>query len=117
MIVYFLFFFFPGTIGAWQITGACGLYLFMFVITYESYLYSDWLRAGLPRGRSSSPSRVKHIHFSISSTPALGSTQLPIQWVLGALSPGVKWQAREADHSPPISAEVKKTWLYRSTST
>jgi hypothetical protein len=29
----------------------------------------------------------------------------PIQWVPGDLSPG-----READHSPPTSAQVKKTW-------
>jgi hypothetical protein len=28
------------------------------------------------------------IHFSMSSTPALGSTQPPIQWVPGALSRG-----------------------------
>jgi hypothetical protein len=27
----------------------------------------------------------------------------------GALSPGVKWLGREADQSPPSSAEVKKT--------
>jgi hypothetical protein len=32
------------------------------------------------------------------------------------LSPGVKRLGREADHSPPITAEVKKTWIYRSTS-
>jgi hypothetical protein len=36
-------------------------------------------------------------------------TQLPIQWVPGALSSGVKWPGREADHSAPTSAEVKKT--------
>jgi hypothetical protein len=29
----------------------------------------------------------------------------PIQWVPGAISPGVKWPKREADHSPPASAE------------
>jgi hypothetical protein len=46
--------------------------------------------------------------FSISSRPALGSTQPPIQRVLGALSLRVKRQGREADHSPPTSAEVKK---------
>jgi hypothetical protein len=34
-------------------------------------------------------------------------TQPPIQWVPGALSPGVKRQGREADHSLPSSAEVK----------
>jgi hypothetical protein len=31
------------------------------------------------------------------------------QWVPGAFSPGVKWPGREADRSPPTSAEVKKT--------
>jgi hypothetical protein len=60
--------------------------------------YSDWLRAGRPRGRSSSPGEVKNFHFSMSSGPALGFTQPPIQWVRGALSPGVKWPGREADH-------------------
>jgi hypothetical protein len=47
---------------------------------------SDWLQAGRPRGRSSSPRRVKNFHFSMSSKPALGSTQSPIQWVPGAPS-------------------------------
>jgi hypothetical protein len=37
-------------------------------------------------GESSSPGRVKNFHFSISSRPALGSTQAPIKWVPGALS-------------------------------
>jgi hypothetical protein len=36
--------------------------------------------------------------FSTSSRPALGPTQPPIQWVPGALSPGVKLRGREADH-------------------
>jgi hypothetical protein len=39
---------------------------------------------------------------------ALGATQPPIQWVSGALSLGVKRPGREADHSPPSSAEVKE---------
>jgi hypothetical protein len=42
-------------------------------------------------------------------------TQPPIQWVPKALSPGVKRQGREADRSPPTSAEVKKMWIYTST--
>jgi hypothetical protein len=41
--------------------------------------------------------------------------QTPILWVPGALSPGVKRPGREADHSPPTSAEVKKMWIYAST--
>jgi hypothetical protein len=39
----------------------------------------------------------------------------PIKWVLRALSPRVKQPGREADHSPPASAEVKKIWIYTST--
>jgi hypothetical protein len=46
--------------------------------------------------------------FSKSSRPALGSMQPPIQWVLRALSPGVKRPGREADHSPLTIAEFKK---------
>jgi hypothetical protein len=51
----------------------------------------------------------------MSSRPALGPTQPPTECVPGALTPGVKQQGREADHSPPISAEVKKTWIYGYT--
>jgi hypothetical protein len=72
--------------------------------------YSDWLRAGRWRGRSSSPGRVENFLFSTSSRPALGPTQTPIQWV-----PGAKRHGRDANHSPPTSAEVKKTWVYTST--
>jgi hypothetical protein len=50
----------------------------------------------------------------VASRRALGSTQPPIQWVPGALFPGVKRQRREASHSPLPSAEVKKTWIYVS---
>jgi hypothetical protein len=46
--------------------------------------------------------------FCLPSRPALWPTQPPIQWVPGALSLGVKRQGREADHSPPSSAEVKE---------
>jgi hypothetical protein len=46
--------------------------------------------------------------FSTSSRPVLGLFQPPVQWVRGALSRGVKWPGREADHSPLTSAEVNK---------
>jgi hypothetical protein len=60
------------------------------------------------------PVRVKNVLFSSSFRPALGPSQPSKQWVPGTLSPGVKWQGREADHSPPTSAKVKKTWIYTS---
>jgi hypothetical protein len=50
-----------------------------------------------------------------ASRPALGPIQPPSQWVPGALSLGVKQPGREADHSPPSSAEVKNWWSYTST--
>jgi hypothetical protein len=39
-----------------------------------------------------------------------GSGASPIQWVPVALSLEVRWSRREADHSPPSSAEVKE-WV------
>ena len=44
-------------------------------------------------------------NFLHLSRPALGPTQLPVQWVTG-LSPGVKRPGRGVDHPPPSSAEV-----------
>jgi hypothetical protein len=41
---------------------------------------------------------------------------VPIQWVPGALSLGVKRPGREADHSPPPSAEVNNACSFTSTS-
>jgi hypothetical protein len=46
--------------------------------------------------------------FTTASRTALEPTQPPIQWVPGALSLGEKRPRREADHSPPSSAEVKE---------
>jgi hypothetical protein len=49
--------------------------------------------------------------FLKTSTPALGSTQLPIQWVPW-LFHGVKGWQRETNHSPTSSAEIKNEWNY-----
>jgi hypothetical protein len=51
--------------------------------------------------------------FATASRPSLGPTQ-PIKWVPGTLSPEVKRWGREADHSPPSSAEFKNAWGYTS---
>jgi hypothetical protein len=51
--------------------------------------------------------------FTTASRPVLGATQPPpTHWVPAALSLGVKRPGREADHSPPSSAEVKNAWSY-----
>jgi hypothetical protein len=46
--------------------------------------------------------------FTTASRTALRSTQPPSHWAPGALSVGIKRPGREADHSPPSSAEVKE---------
>jgi hypothetical protein len=51
--------------------------------------------------------------FLHTSRPALGPTQPPVQWVPG-LSRGLKRLGRDADHSPPSSAEVTKKQSYTS---
>jgi hypothetical protein len=83
-----------------------------YVEYYDTYKfrYSDWLRYGRSRGRSSSPGRIKSFRFSKSSRPPLGSTQPPIQWVPGVMRPG-----RETDQLSPACAVVKKMWIYTST--
>jgi hypothetical protein len=52
--------------------------------------------------------------FTTASRRALGPTKPPIRLVTRALSLGVKRSGREADHSPPASAEVKNAWSYTS---
>jgi hypothetical protein len=64
-------------------------------------------------GRGSNP-RALGIFLDTTFKAALGSTQPPIQWIPVAPSLGVKRPGREADHSPPSSAEVKNAWSYTS---
>ncbi|PNF27774.1 hypothetical protein B7P43_G09210, partial [Cryptotermes secundus] len=75
------------------------------------------LLVGKQEGKSSQfdSGKVKNFLFSTSSTPAMGPTQPPIQWVPGGISSGLKRRGREANHSPLASAEVKKMWIYTST--
>jgi hypothetical protein len=68
--------------------------------------YSDWLRAGRPRGRSSSPGRIKNFLQVFQTGSGVHPTSY--QMGTGALSPGVKRPGPEADHLHLISAEVNK---------
>ena len=52
--------------------------------------------------------------FPRLSRPASGPTQPPVQWVPG-LSRGQRRPGRDADHTPPSSAEVKKELSYTFT--
>jgi len=63
-------------------------------------------------GRLGMDSRQGQGSFLIAtvSWPGLLFTQPPVQWAPGPLSPG-----READHSPPSSAEIKIASSYIST--
>jgi hypothetical protein len=76
--------------------------------------FSDRIKAsilwqsGRPGDRGSIPGGDKGFFLYPVSRPALGPTQPPVQWVPGVLSPGVKARSeRDADHSPPSSAEVE----------
>jgi hypothetical protein len=92
------------------------VHVFLHVTSSMRSRYSDWLRAGRPTGRNSSPGGSKNFLFSSSCRPALGSTQPPIRAMdTGGSFPRVKRLEHEADHSPPVSAEVKKIWIYTST--
>jgi hypothetical protein len=67
--------------------------------------YSDGLRArqfGLDYWQG----KQIFLH-STASTPGLGPTEPPIQWVSGAFPPWVKQPGREADHTLLSSAEVE----------
>jgi hypothetical protein len=50
------------------------------------------------------------LHHRVQNGSGTPPPQTPIQWVPEALSLGVKWMEREADHSPPSSAEIKE-WV------
>jgi len=66
----------------------------------------------LPWVTKSSECNYGNVSFSYFSE---GPTQSPIQWVPVALYLGVKRLGREADKSPPSSAELKNVWSYTST--
>jgi hypothetical protein len=66
-------------------------------------LITDWTAGFDPRQRQ------RIFPLTSASRPALGPTQPPVQWAPGGSFPGGKARpGRDANHSPPSSAEVKK---------
>jgi hypothetical protein len=64
-------------------------------------------------GWGSIPDRGRNFFlFATTSRTPLGPTQPHIQWIPGAFYPEIKRQGREANHSPPSSAEINKVWCY-----
>jgi hypothetical protein len=73
-------------------------------------------RAGRPEAAGVRvPVGSKNFHFYL--IVQAGSGVHPTSYKMGTRVSflGVKRQGREADHSPPTSAEVKKIWIYTST--
>jgi hypothetical protein len=59
-------------------------------------------------------SRGSAVCMATGYRPVLGSMEPPIQWVPVGHFLRVKLQWREAKHSHPTSAKVKKVWIYTS---
>jgi hypothetical protein len=76
---------------------------------------SNWLRAGQPKGWVSCADRDKNFLFFTLTRPVLGPIRPTYPMENRNFTPEVKLPRREADHSPPTSAEVKNTWTYTST--
>jgi hypothetical protein len=67
--------------------------------------YSDGLQAGLSGVIFPARARDVSLHHNVQT--GSGAIQPPIQWVPGDFPLGLKRPKREADRSPPSSAEVK----------
>jgi hypothetical protein len=76
------------------------------------FLYADHLE--LKTLLASIPRKAIFL-FSTMPSIAPGYIQPSVQWVLGTLSPGVKWLESEADNSTPSSTKVKNTWSNTSS--
>jgi hypothetical protein len=61
------------------------------------------------------PAAANFFPFATASRLALVPSHPPIQWVPGTFSLGIRWPGRDANHSPPVNAEVKNEWSYTSS--
>jgi hypothetical protein len=80
----------------------------------ESSRYSDALRTGRRRGLSSSPVKVKNFLHIVQTGSGAHTASYPLD--SGSNSLKVNQPGREAAHSHPTSAEVRKMYVYKSIS-
>jgi hypothetical protein len=87
----------------------------MYIIASPVAFHLKNLRALLMEERNCSP--CLEIFLVCTQVVQTGSGVHPTSYTMGTGGsfPGVKRPERVADHSPPISAEVKKMWIYTST--
>jgi hypothetical protein len=78
---------------------------------------AQWYSAGLRSGRSEVRVLAVAGNIFLQHRVQAGSVANPASYPMGtrALFLGVKRPGREADHSPPSSAEIKNTWSFTST--
>jgi hypothetical protein len=83
----------------------------------ERAVIAQWYSSGLRAGWSEVRVPAVAGNFSLHHRVQNGSEALPSSYPMGtgALSLGVKRPGREANHSPPSSAEVKNAWSCTST--
>jgi hypothetical protein len=80
--------------------------------TLNSVGIATGLGLGDKGGGSSIPGRVKKFSLLQIVQTGSGVHQTSYKMGTGGSFLGVKRQGREADHSPPTSAKVKKMWIY-----
>jgi hypothetical protein len=83
------------------------------ISTYEYVLNGIELEYGLDNRWSEGGTG----NFSLHQCVQIGTGAHPASYPMGirVFSLVVKWPEREADHSPPSSAEVRNAWSYNST--
>jgi hypothetical protein len=74
-----------------------------------------WLQAGRLRGRVRVPVGARIFTSACHPDRLWGPPSLLSNWYQRLFHQGVKKPWREADHSPPTRAKVKKMWVYTST--
>jgi len=80
-----------------------------------TFLFTEYMRAVWKARELAAVLRCYAVLLTTTSRPALGPSQLPMQWVPGVVSQELNRPGREAYHSRPSTAEVQNAWIYTST--